>query len=323
MKAVEKTKSYVAGLLAAVAGVLPGVALAQEGGLRDAMRARMQARIEARQRGEPRQDRAQGDRAADNGAWQRRERAEPQQRGEWHRADRQARDDQRSDLGERSPDRPRGERGQRPDWRGDDRQTRPDRPTNTDQPRADRDGRPRAGRADRGSEDVRAENRRGRDRSGRNRPGRGWSDRDAASWRYQQARDERAWYDRSDFDERRDWNWRSDDARRWARGSGGWDRGWRQDRRYDWAGYRTGNRGAFHLPRYYAPYGWNGGYRRLGIGARLSSVLFAQRYWIDDPFAYRLPDPFGPYRWVRYYSDAVLVDVDSGEIVDVVHDLFW
>ncbi len=293
------------------------------------MRARMQGRIEAQQRGEPRPDRAQVGRAADDGAWQRRERAEPQQRGEWHRADRPTRgDDSRPASSEQRSDRREGAGGQHPEWRGDDRQVRPDRPTDTDQPRADRDGRPRAGRDDSGSENARAGDRRGRDwqgrdRSARDRARRDWRGRDAASWRYQQARDERAWYDRSDFDERRDWNWRSDDARQWARGGGGWDRGWRQDRRYDWSSYRTGNRGAFRLPRYYAPYGWNNGYRRLGIGARLSSVLFAQRYWIDDPFAYRLPDPYGPYRWVRYYNDAVLVDVDTGEIVDLVHDLFW
>lgn len=312
---MEKTKSFVAGLLAAVAGVLPGVALAQEGGLRDAMRARMQAQIEAQQRDDPRSGREQNGRAADNGAWQRRERPEPRERGEWHRAERPARGDQRPDRSDRGPDRPQGERGERPDWR-DGGQVRPDRPARPDQPRADRDGGSRADRGERGPDRLRPDwtgNRRGWD----------WRGRDAASWRYQQARDERAWYDRSDFEDRRDWNWRSDDARQWARGGGGWDRGWRQDRRYDWSSYRTGNRGAFRLPRYYAPYGWSGGYRRFGIGARLSSVLFAQRYWIDDPFAYRLPDPYGPYRWVRYYNDAVLVDVDTGEIVDVVHDLFW
>ncbi|MBW6523931.1 RcnB family protein [Sphingomonas sp. RHCKR47] len=124
--------------------------------------------------------------------------------------------------------------------------------------------------------------------------------------------------------DRRDWSWRSGTAGSWGRqAQRGWDRGWRQDRRYDWSGYRNSNRAAYRLPRYYAPYGWNGGYRRFGVGARLSSVLFAQSYWIDDPFAYRLPEPYGPYRWVRYYNDAILVDIDTGEIVDVINDLFW
>ena len=55
----------------------------------------------------------------------------------------------------------------------------------------------------------------------------------------------------------------------------------------------------------------------------LSSLLFAQNYWIADPYSYRLPDAYGPYRWVRYYDDALLVDVYSGEVVDAMYDFFW
>ena len=32
---------------------------------------------------------------------------------------------------------------------------------------------------------------------------------------------------------------------------------------------------------------------------------------------------YGPYRWVRYYDDAVLVDIYSGEVVDVINNFFW
>ena len=32
---------------------------------------------------------------------------------------------------------------------------------------------------------------------------------------------------------------------------------------------------------------------------------------------------YGPYRWVRYYDDVLLVDVYSGEVVDVIYDFFW
>jgi hypothetical protein len=52
-------------------------------------------------------------------------------------------------------------------------------------------------------------------------------------------------------------------------------------------------------------------------------MLFAPDYWINDPFYYRLPPAYGPYRWVRYYNDALLVDVRSGYVVDVIHDIFW
>ena len=102
-----------------------------------------------------------------------------------------------------------------------------------------------------------------------------------------------------------------------------WDnRGWRNDNRYDWYRYRAANRSLFSLGRYYAPYrGY--GYSRLSIGVRLGSPFYSSRYWINDPWRYRLPDVYGPYRWVRYYDDALLVDVDSGEVVDVIHNLFW
>ncbi len=102
-----------------------------------------------------------------------------------------------------------------------------------------------------------------------------------------------------------------------------WDRGWRNDRRYDWARERAANRGVFRLPRYYAPSGWGYGYRRFSIGISLAPLLFSQSYWIDDPFVYRLPEAYGPYRWVRYYDDALLVDVRSGLVVDAVYGIFY
>ncbi len=103
-----------------------------------------------------------------------------------------------------------------------------------------------------------------------------------------------------------------------------WSRGWRNDRRYDWNRYRTSNRGLYNLPRYYAPHGstYGYGYRRFGIGVTLSSGLFGQDYWLDDPYAYRLPPAYGPYRWVRYFGDALLVDVCSGSVVDAVYGIF-
>ena len=72
----------------------------------------------------------------------------------------------------------------------------------------------------------------------------------------------------------------------------------------------------------YAPYR-NYSYRRLTIGFFLDQLFFGQNYWINDPGYYRLPDVYGPYRWVRYYDDAVLVDAYSGEVVDVIYNFFW
>ena len=104
---------------------------------------------------------------------------------------------------------------------------------------------------------------------------------------------------------------------------GNWNRDWRRDNRWDWQGYRNYNRSAFRLPQYYAPYGWTYGYRRISIGFTLNRILFDQRYWINDPYFYRLPDAYYPYQWVRYYDDALLVDVETCEVVDTVYGIFY
>jgi hypothetical protein len=101
-----------------------------------------------------------------------------------------------------------------------------------------------------------------------------------------------------------------------------WNREWRHDRRYDWQNYRYSHRNIYHSGRYYAPYrGY--GYNRLAIGLFLDEGFYASNYWIGDPFYYRLPPAEPGTRWVRYYNDVVLVDVYSGEVVDVIYDFFW
>lgn len=130
--------------------------------------------------------------------------------------------------------------------------------------------------------------------------------------------------DRNDWNRNRSYSYqgRLNDRTRWS-DTRRWDNGWRNDRRYDWQRYRTQNRYVYRLPSYYAPYGWNYGYRRFSIGIFLSNILFAQNYWIDDPYEYRLPPAYGPLRWVRYYDDALLVDIRDGYVVDVIHGFFW
>jgi Nickel/cobalt transporter regulator len=128
------------------------------------------------------------------------------------------------------------------------------------------------------------------------------------------------------------WNqngWRSDDRRQYDRrayshrDNPSWNRNWRNDNRYDWRGYRNHDGDRYRLGRYYAPHGWNYGYRRLSIGFYLDTLFFSNDYWIDDPWSYRLPAAYGPLRWVRYYDDALLVDVRNGYVVDVVNNFFW
>jgi hypothetical protein len=123
-------------------------------------------------------------------------------------------------------------------------------------------------------------------------------------------------------DEQSSQSWRNTND--WRRGDAGrqWSRDWRQDRRYDWNSYRTSNRELYRMAPYYAPYR-DYSYRRLSLGSVLQSLFFGQRYWINDPWQYRLPAVYGPYRWVRYYDDAVLVDIYSGQVVDVINRFFW
>lgn len=167
------------------------------------------------------------------------------------------------------------------------------------------------------------------DRDDRQRGDRVRRDRDDGVQWSRNDRDDRRWNDRQRND--RQWNDRQRIDRQWDHRGGGWDRqanrswnrDWRRDGRYDWNGYRSNNRNAFRLPRYYAPYGWNYGYRRFSVGALLSQVLWSQSYWIDDPYEYRLPEAYGPYRWVRYYNDALLVDIRSGQVIDTVYGMFY
>lgn len=101
-----------------------------------------------------------------------------------------------------------------------------------------------------------------------------------------------------------------------------WNRDWRSNHRYDWNSYRRHNPSIYQWGSYYAPYrGYS--YRRLSIGFFLDSLFFSSSYWINDPWQYRLPDVYGPYRWVRYYDDALLVNIYSGEVVDVINNFFW
>lgn len=121
--------------------------------------------------------------------------------------------------------------------------------------------------------------------------------------------------------------WRGDRNRDYRRDDRGdhraWNRNdWRRDHRYNWQNYRNSHRSIYRIGRYHSPY-HNHAYRRLGIGFFLGSVFYGNQYWISDPWSYRLPAVYGPYRWVRYYDDVLLVDTYTGEVVDVIYDFFW
>lgn len=96
---------------------------------------------------------------------------------------------------------------------------------------------------------------------------------------------------------------------------------WRHDGRYDWRRHRDHNRHLFRLGFYYDPFGW--GYRRWNIGWNIWPSYWSDRYWLRDPWQWRLPTVYGSYRWIRYYDDALLVDLRTGRVVDVIYDVFW
>lgn len=132
---------------------------------------------------------------------------------------------------------------------------------------------------------------------------RGWDNRNGANYAYG---------NRGRINERDRWS----NQRRW-------DNGWRNDRRYDWQSYRR-NYGQIYRPgRYYAPRGWNYGYRQFSIGIQLNSLLYSNNYWLNDPYQYRLPPAYGSLRWIRYYDDALLVDTRDGYVVDVINGFFY
>ena len=77
----------------------------------------------------------------------------------------------------------------------------------------------------------------------------------------------------------------------------------------------------YHAGSYHRPHGWY--YRSWNYGDFLPALFFGQDYWIDDYEDYDLTDPPDGAVWVRYGSDALLVDDETGEIIQVVYGIFY
>ncbi|CAN5212204.1 hypothetical protein BH09PSE3_BH09PSE3_02770 [soil metagenome] len=208
-----------------------------------------------------------------------------------------------------TPGQPQSERfqGRATQWNGQRRDARPDQAQQQQQQQSPRVEGTRNWQGNRnGTSDPRFQNR-DRNENGV-RDGR-WNGNDRNG-----NRDSR--YGNNGRDGNRDWR-----GNNGGRGQS-WNRDWRRDQRYNWQSYRSSNRNFYRLPRYESPYGYGYGYRRFGIGAYLDSVLFSQDYWIDNPYEYRLPEAYPPYHWVRYFNDALLVDDETGYVVDTIYDFF-
>jgi Ni/Co efflux regulator RcnB len=71
---------------------------------------------------------------------------------------------------------------------------------------------------------------------------------------------------------------------------------------------------------YQGPSGYH--YHRYSYGDVLPAIFWAQNYWIDDYSDYGLAYPPPGCVWVRYGNDAILIEQDNGQILEVVYDQF-
>lgn len=63
-------------------------------------------------------------------------------------------------------------------------------------------------------------------------------------------------------------------------------------------------------------------HRRWIYGERLPRAWLARRFWIVDYFDFDLPPPPIGFAWIRLGADALLVDLATGKVVEVVYGLF-
>jgi Ni/Co efflux regulator RcnB len=114
--------------------------------------------------------------------------------------------------------------------------------------------------------------------------------------------------------------------RRWDRTQ---DRSWFESR---WNG-RARNfnvqayRRAFNAPRrfrigaYRGPPGWS--YRRYNVGSSFPLNWLIASIFLDNWSTYGLASPPWGYEWVRSGPDAVLVDVRTGQVLQVEYNVFY
>jgi hypothetical protein len=259
-----------------------------------------------------------------------------------HHDSSQSRDDSRSDHNQARPDRSEVHQD-RSDARQDRSANRAEARANV-QARAGDDVRFQGGaRMNSGNEQAAARQQMGfRDRDSANVNERGrptldnrdrsnavaeWQNRQRERSQADQAQNQRRqWqgqrYDRRDVNQQR--IEQQNQRRSYANNDGhrsNWDSNWRHDRRYDWRDYRNRHRSTFHLGLYYDPFGW--GYQRYNVGFNLRPNYYGSNYWLNDPSMYALPYAPFPFRWVRYYNDAILVNTYTGQVADVIYDFFW
>ena len=93
----------------------------------------------------------------------------------------------------------------------------------------------------------------------------------------------------------------------------------RQEYREDWRDYRRSHASVYHRGNWHAPFR----YQRFVVGHRIRPYYYGPRYVIANPGYYRLPPAFGATRWVRHYDDALLIDIRTGIVRDVIRGFYW
>jgi Ni/Co efflux regulator RcnB len=77
----------------------------------------------------------------------------------------------------------------------------------------------------------------------------------------------------------------------------------------------------FHNGSYRRPSGWYS--HRWVYGEHLPRAWFGRDYWIGDYITFGLMAPPDGYEWVRVGDDALLVDTDTGEVLQVEYGVFY
>lgn len=80
------------------------------------------------------------------------------------------------------------------------------------------------------------------------------------------------------------------------------------------------NRVHFARPWVY-PHGW--GYRRWAVGAVLPALFLAPAYYYSGWADVGLTPPPPGFQWVQYGPDLLLVNVNTGEVVDTAYGVFY
>jgi Ni/Co efflux regulator RcnB len=107
-----------------------------------------------------------------------------------------------------------------------------------------------------------------------------------------------------------------------------------QQKNQGWSGNSAGHRSDFNSMRrnmqasrkfhggsYRAPQGYQ--YRHWSFGERLPRGYYDRNYWIGDFLMYGLFAPPSDLVWVRVGNDALLIDRESGDIVQVRYGVFY